>query len=315
MADTFTQQSTFSSDTTAYEMLAYFYLRPQLFFDAVTDVRPTNQSHRGAAVQFNIYTDLAAQTTPLTETADPNAIAASDSTVTLTLVEYGAVIKTTAKLVATSFLDIDADMANLIGYNAGLSVDTLAQTALSGGSNVRYSSTTQARANVTPTDALTSSNVRRAGAELRKANVPTVNGNLYWAFIHPDISYDFRGATGTNTWRDPHTYSAPENIWSGEIGAFEGFRFIETPRGPIFADSGSSPTTTDVYGTIFGGKQALAKAHANSAGYGQFPTLVKGDVVDALKRIQPLGWKWLGAYGRFREESLRRVESGSSIGS
>lgn len=314
MADTYSQTSTFTSDTTAYELLAYFSLRPQLFFDAVADVRPTQQSHKGAAVQFNIYTDLAAQTTALSETADPDSIAASDSNVTLTLLEQGAVIKTTAKLRATSFLDIDADMANLIGYNAGLSLDTLARAVLEAGSNVRYAGSATSRATVTPATTLNAAAVRRARVDLVNASVPPTNGPLYWAFIHPDCAYDLRSETGAAAWRDPHTYSAPELIWSGEVGAFEGFRFIETPRAPVFADSGSSPTTTDVYATLFGGKQALAIAHANSEGYARYPTIVRGPMVDALQRIQPIGWKWLGRYGRFREASLRRVESGSSIG-
>jgi hypothetical protein len=37
-------------------------------------------------------------------------------------------------------------------------------------------------------------------------------------------------------------------------------------------------------------------------------------VVDSLMRFNPIGWYWLGGYGRFREASLRRVESSSSIG-
>ena len=33
-----------------------------------------------------------------------------------------------------------------------------------------------------------------------------------------------------------------------------------------------------------------------------------------LSRFQPVGWYWLGGYARFREASLRRIESASSIG-
>lgn len=318
MSDTYTQQSTLVSDTTAYELMAYFALRPQLMFTAMADVKPTNLSHRGAAVQFYIYTDLAAQTTPLSETADPDSIAISDGTVTLTLAEYGAVIKTTAKLRATSFMDIDTDMANIIGFNAGLSIDTLDRSVLQAGTNVKYSTGTgtapSGRTTVTPTNTLRATDVRRARVDLRNAFVAPVNGSMYWAFIHPDVAFDLQQETGSGAWRTPHEYSAPENIWSGEIGAFQGFRFIETPRSPIFTDGGSSPTTTDVYGTLFGGKQALAEAHANSQGYGQYPTIVRGPMVDALQRITPIGWKHLFQPGRFREAALRRVESSSTIG-
>lgn len=318
MSDTFTQQSTVQSDTTAYEILAFFALRPQLFFDAVCDVKPDHQSHRGAAVQFNIYTDLAAQTSTLSETADPNAIAISDSTVTLTLAEYGAVVKTTAKLRATSFLDIDVDMANIIGFNAGLSIDTLAQAQIQAGTNVRYATGTgtapTARNQVAPNNTLRATDVRRARVDLVDAFVAPTNGSYYWSFAHPDVLIDLTQETGSASWRDPHTYSDPSNIWSGEVGVFERFRFVETPRAPLFADAGSSTTLTDVYGTLFGGKQALACAYADSEGYGRYPTIVRGPVVDALQRIHPIGWKSLIAYGRFREASLRRVESASTVG-
>lgn len=316
MSDTYTQASTFTSDTAAYEALAYFALRPQLYFDAVASVKSEHMTHRGVSVRFNIYTDLAAQTTTLSETADPDAIAASDGTVTVTPLEKGAVIKTTALIRATSYLDIDQDMANLIGFNAGLSLDTLARTAIDAGDNVRYAGNATSRATVDPTDTIASANVQRARVDLVGANVMTTNGSLYWAFIHPDVSYDLQRDTSTGNWLTPHQYSAPENIWSGEIGAFSGFRFVETPRCVVNTDGGSSPTTTDVYGTYFGGAQALACGTNDGGGYtGRYPTFVKGPMVDALQRIQPLGWKWMGAYGRFREASLRRVESSSSIGS
>jgi hypothetical protein len=37
-------------------------------------------------------------------------------------------------------------------------------------------------------------------------------------------------------------------------------------------------------------------------------------VTDNLRRFQGVGWYWLGGYGRFREASLFRQESASSIG-
>jgi hypothetical protein len=62
------------------------------------------------------------------------------------------------------------------------------------------------------------------------------------------------------------------------------------------------------------GRQALAKAHSIVDGNGPVPKIVRGPIVDTLERFQPVGWYWLGGYGRFREASLRRVESSSSIG-
>lgn len=291
----------------------YFALRPELYFDAAADVQSTNQTANGSAVIFTITSDLAVASTALSESVDVNAVALADTQVTLTLAEYGNAVITTALARGTAFIPLDPVVANVVGYNAGVSIDTVARDVLKGGSNVRYAGQALGRTTVIPTDTLTGNNARRATAELRGANVGTFGGN-YVAYIHPDVSYDFRGATGGANWRDPHTYSQPDEIWNGEIGVFEGARFIETPRAPVFADAGSSTTLTDVYRTIWVGRQSLAKAYSHMDGNGPSPRVVPGPVTDKLRRFVPMGWYWLGAYGRFREAAIRAVESASSIG-
>ncbi len=315
MGDTFTAVATLSSDTAAYQMLAYFALRPQLYFDAVVSVKPTNVSHKGTSVQFNIYTDLAAQTSTLSETVDPDSVAVSDSTVVVTPVEKGAVIKTTALLRNRSFLDINADMANIVGYNAGLTCDTLAATAFVAGDNVIYGGGASTRDTTTSAGTMTANLFRRTRATLVGANVMPTSGSYYWAYLNPDVIYDLKVETGENSWKLPHIYSAPEAIWSGEVGVFEGFRVVETPRLTAISNAGSSPTTTDIYQSIFGGFQACAKGHWGSEGYGPLPQIVLGPKVDALQRIQPIGWKHAVEYKVFRQASLRRIETASSIGS
>lgn len=317
MTDAYTVVGSVTTVQTAYDRLAYFALRPQLHFDQVADVKPSRQSMPGSAVKFTTWTDMAVASTALNESVDVDAVALADSQVTLTLVEYGNAAVTTAKLRGTSFLGVDEDAAALIGYNAGLSQDAIAVNVLKAGSNVRYASggatLPTARNTIEPGDTITANDVRRARTDLVAANVMFWPDQLYRAFIHPDVTYDLRRETGAAAWRDPHTYSQPEQIWNGTIGAFEGFSFIETPLAPLFSDAGSSTTLTDVYATIFVGKQALAKAWSSTVS-GPNPKVVRGAVVDKLERFHPIGWYWLGAYGRFREAAIRRVESSSSIG-
>ena len=284
-----------------------------MYFDAVADVKPSNQSMPGATVQFTIQSDLAIASTTLSESVDVSAVAMSDSVVTLTLGEYGNAVITTALRRGTSFVDIDEIAANVVGYNAGISLDTLAVNVLKAGTNVNYQGTVPARNQLTPANTLAAADVRAAVAALRRGNVPTVDG-YYISFIHPDASYDLRGQTGAATWNEPHAYNLPDQIWNGELGSFAGCRFIETPRAPIFADAGSSTTNTDVYRTLFVGRQALAKAYSYVDGNGPLPIVVPGPITDHLRRFVPLGWYWLGAYGIFRQISLLGVETASSIG-
>ena len=302
---------------TAYDRLAYFAYRPELYYDRAVEVKPTRQSMPGATVVFTIQNDLPIASTALNESTDLTPVAMSDSQVSVALAEYGNVTVTTAKLRGEAFVEIDPIQANVVGYNAAVSIDEVAKLIAQAGTTVDYAQGSQtvaptSRASITPLDTFTASNVRLEKARLRRANVPTFGG-AYVAYIHPDVSYDLQGQTGTNTWTDPHTYSQPDEIWQGEIGMFQGVRFIETPRAPWFGNAGSSPTTTSVYGTLFMGRQALCKAHSIVDGNGDNPHIVPGPVTDYLRRFLPLGWYHLVGYGVFRQAALRRVESSSSI--
>ena len=317
-----TQQSSLLTDQVAFDRIAYFALRSELLFDAVADVMPVAQAMPGSSVKFTIFNDLTEKTSTLTEDTDVTPVVMGDSQVEVTLEEYGNAVNTTAKLRGTSFLDVDAAAANLVGYNAGISIDGVIRDVLSAGSNVVYGaggsgSVPSSRTTITATDIIEANDVRKVVAALRKANAVSFNG-MYMGYIHPDVSYDLRKETGVASWRDPHVYSDPANIYNGEVGAFEGVRFIETPRAKIFenASNGSGSTgTVDAYCTHICGRQALAKAHSIVDGNGAFPRVVRGPVVDVLQRFQPVGWYWLGGYARFREASLRRIESASSLGS
>jgi N4-gp56 family major capsid protein len=313
-----TTTASLALDTTAFEATMYHSLRAEYYFPQVATVKATNQTHNGAVVQFNITTDMAAATTPLNESVDVTPVALADGTVDVTCVEYGNAVITTGKLRGVAYMEVDPIAADQIGNNAGLSIDTVARDVLAGGSNVRYSSdgatAPVSRLSVEADDIFVGIDAMRATADLRAANVRPWDVQAYVGYIHPHVSYDLRRVTGTGGWRDPHIYVDSDGIYRGEIGMFESIRFIETPRAPLFADAGSSTTLTDVYATLIVGQQALACAWAMKDGNGPQPRLVRGTTVDVLQRFVPVGWKWLGGFGRFREAAIRRIESASSIG-
>jgi N4-gp56 family major capsid protein len=318
MADAYTTVASVDYVQTAYDQLAYPALRPELFFDQLADVQPTRQSMPGLTVQFTIQNDLAVASSTLNESTDVSAVAISDSTLTVVLAEYGNAVITTARLRAGAFVDIDEIVANVVGFNAGVSMDSVARSVVQAGNNVNYSAgatgiTPASRAALTSSNTLRAYDVRVAVATLRTQNVPPVGG-AYWAVIHPAVSFDLRTETGTDGWIQPHNYSSAENIWNGELGTFNGVRFIETPRAPEFVAGASSTTTShDAFGTLFGGKQAFAKAYSIADGNGEDPHIITGPVTDKLRRFLPVGWYQIAGYSVFRQAALLRVESCSSI--
>lgn len=315
-----TQTSSLNTDQVAFEKLAYFAFRPEMYFDQFADVQSTNATNPGASIKFTVFADLAAATTELGEAEDVTPVAMSDSQVTVTLKEYGNATVTTAKLRASSFLPVDPVAAQAVGYNAGLSIDTIARDVLQAGDNVLYATggavAPTSRTTINADDKLTITDIRKAVAQLRGANVPTINGN-YIGFIHPDVQFDLMSATDAAGWRDAYKYTDATPLINGEIGQIDGVRFIASPRAPLFSNasnnSGASGTI-DSYGTLIMGRQALAKGVSLGGEYGAQPTIVYGEVNDLLKRFRPVGWKHFVGYSVFRQEALRRIESASTIG-
>ncbi len=305
----YTQKSSLTSDQTAFEQLAYFALRKQPLHEDYASVKATRQSHRGSAVQFTIYDNLAQATSALTETSDVSAVAMGDSTVSVSLVEYGNAVVTTAALRGQSFLNVDSDAANVVGFNAADSLDQVVADVLYAGSNVKYVSQSS-RGALVAANKITSSIVREQVAALRSAAAPTFDGGTYIGFIHPDVAYDMIEGTATTDLRSFQIRLDAEGVRKGSIGTFDGVDFIETPRALLVANGGNS--NVDAYGTVIIGQQAIAKGFSTM--FGENPSVVFGPVTDSLRRFQPVGWYAMCGYGRFREASIRRIESASSIG-
>ena len=216
----------------AYDRLLEFALRAEPLIRSVADKTPAQQSIPGSTVVLQKYVDLDAKTSTLTETVDPDAVALSTpNTVTITLNEYGNSVLVTRALELFSLADVDPAIANIIAFNLADSIDQVAMTTLRGGSNVIYGgSTATSTATITAAATLDSADIRKAVAKLRSNKAAYRKGAMYWAGIHPEVSHDLRAETGAAAWRDPHNYQTNENIWAGEIGAYEGAYFVESPR-------------------------------------------------------------------------------------
>ena len=321
MANAFTSTDSGTLGTslvqTAYDRWVRFKLRSTPLLRDIADVQPVQQAMPGSSVVFQMWNDLAPTTAALSETVDPDAVAIPSTTsVTVTLQEYGAAVIETRKLELTSLSDVQEGIADIIAYHMRDSLDKIVAPIITGGTNViranggnlrsnLVAAGAGARASIAAGDTLSSAMIRLATAKLRgNKAVPRV-GDMYMTYLHPDVSHDIRAESGNGAWRPPHEYSGPSSIWSANIGSYEGSLFVESPRMPILTDAGAS--NADVYQAITFGKECLAQA------IGEDVHVVAGPVVDKLGRHRPLGWYGLLGFSRFREESLIRIETASSI--
>jgi len=313
---------------TAYDRALEFALRAQPMYRMIADKRPVQQAMPGSSVVFSLYQDLAQAITPLNELVDPDAIAAGNpTTVSVTLNEYGNAILVSNKLDLFSFTDVTAGLVNQVAWNLVDSVDLLVQNVLATGTQtVRRDGTTGAIGygfGSTPTNPVALTSIGTSGSagnstmssdiarfsvtQLRTNKVHPNKGSYYTAYIHPQASFDLKKETGAGSWRQPHEYSAPGNIWAAEIGEYEGACYIETPRAQnTQSGAGAGASQVRVYNTYYTGQQALAEAVAE-----EFHT-VRGPVVDKLTRFQPLGWYGVAGWSLYRPESLIVAQTSST---
>lgn len=308
MADAFTSTTALADQVkTAYDRNAYFALRSGVVFDQLADVKPGNVTSPGSSVQFLFWTEMTAATTALSETVDVDAVALADTTVSVTPSEYGNAVLITLKVQTDTLLvGFDPDVADLVSYNMVDSIDQIARTTFDASGNVNYVTGTTEVEQVAGS-IITANKVRHLQSKLRANSVMGIAGDLYGGILHPHVAYDLKKETGDAAWLSPHIYVDTQAVYNNEIGTFAGVKFMETPRASLTADGGSS--TVDTYDSYFLGKQAVAKVESIA------PHTVIGPVTDTLLRFRPLGWHAYLGYGQFRQNSMERLISSSSIGS
>ena len=288
MADVFsTTTSGLGSNlvTMAYDKLIELNLRNTPQFRAIADKKVGNPTHDGSSIRFQFHNDIADTTiagATLAETVDPDAVSLpATTTLDVSQQELGRVVLPTRKLSLMTLADVDPWIANAVSFNMAMTLDAGIAGVLDAGTNViRESagalSTTAAKSTVTTTDTLKGRDIRYAVTKLRASNVAT-RGGMYTAYVHPEVSHDLRTETGNNIWRTPNEYQNIQSLYAGEIGAWEGVRFIETPN-MTSTNTGAAQTALATAAAVSGvsGEYTIVAANAAFGGLAEVGDAISG---------------------------------------
>lgn len=192
----------------------------------------------GKTIEFRKYSPLPKATKPLSEGITPDGQELKVSTVSSTVAQYGGWVGIPDMLELTS---IDTNMVQateILGDQAGRTLDTVTREVLNGGTNVMYapvvkdgvSTPVSARSSLTADSKLSVDIILRAAAKLKNNLAKPINGS-YVGIIHPYVAYDLMRS---EEWMDAHKYSAPENLFNGEVGKIGNVRFVESNEAKIF---------------------------------------------------------------------------------
>ena len=238
MSETTNNQTTLSNDMrTYYKDYLCDNANENLVHDQFGQKHPIPKGN-GKTIEFRKYSPLPKATKPLAEGVTPNGQELKVSTVTSTVAQYGGWVGIPDMLELTT---IDTNMVQateILGDQAGRTLDTVTREVLNGGTNVMYApivkngvqTNVNARSSLTGDAKLSVDLILRAAAKLKNNLAKPINGS-YVGIIHPFVAYDLMRS---EEWMDAHKYASPENLFNGEVGKIGNVRFVESNEAKIF---------------------------------------------------------------------------------
>ena len=328
MADVFsTTSSGVGSNlvTLAYDKLIETNLRVLPKFREIADKKVGSLTHNGSSIRFQFNTDISDTTVAgatLAETVDPDSVALpATSYIDIAQLELGRSVLPVKKINLMSIANIDPWVANAIGFNMTKTLDAAVVAKLDAGANIVrvagasatvsnvYESvgTVAAKNTIAPECTIKSAAIRTAVTKMRAQGVQYKSAGMYVSYIHPEVSADLRTETGNNVWRTPHDYQNAAPLYGGELGSWEGVRFIETANATNSQSGNTSGgLVTRVYNTYVTGAQALAEAVWKE------PGMEVGVIQDRFNRFSPAGWYGIINWALYRTPALVRIETAAS---
>lgn len=269
--------------------------------------------NRGENYFWNIYSDVATQGRRLSETQPMPETNYTVGQASLTVFELGNSVPYTGKLTALAKHDVMAittkalknDARKAFDIEAWLEFDdTLlrASPANSGASTTQVTLAEDGSADTTNAVALGTGHIKAIVDEMQERNIPGYVDDDYCCITHPTTLRPFKNELET---LHQYTELGLNKIFSGEIGRYEGTRFIQQnfiPKGGA-ADS----TTFDPYTKTADAWNGAASSWAFFFGADTvneamvIPEEIRAKLPGDYGRSGGIAWYYLGGFGLFHE--------------
>lgn len=265
-------------------------------------VRDLPKNAGTSTIKFRRYGNLSAATTPLTEGVTPAGSDLSVTDITAVVAQYGD-FTTVSDVVDYSSQDmVLMEAAEILGDQAGDTLDQLTRDVLAAGTSASYSGTSNTQNDhVAAGDVIDKADITAAVTTLKLNNAKKVTRMIdpstgyatspvnasFIGICHPNISNTLRTLTG---WVSVEQYPSQKTVLPGEIGAIEEVRFIETTNAKVFTAGGTGGI--DVYGTLILGMNAYGISRISGEAMKNIvKPLGSAGSADPLDQRATSGWK------------------------
>lgn len=285
----------------------------------------------GNQIKFRRYSQLAAASTPLTEGVTPSGSSLAVTDITATLAQYGDFITLSDMVSMTNQDAVVTEATDVLGDQAGTTIDLARRDVLIAGTNVAYSGTATSR--VTTAVKIAAADLDKVIRFLKGQNAKFIKEGLsssdnvgtgavrkaFVGIVHPDVEYDLEGITG---YRAVSDYGSMDGVMEDEIGAYKNIRFITSTNAKIYAGGGASGTTVyknnganfDVYPCMFFADNAYGVVPLSGKAMQTYvKALGSAGTADALDQRSTVGWKATTTTAILNDAWMIRLEVAASL--
>jgi N4-gp56 family major capsid protein len=288
-------------------------LLPELFFMKYGE-KKNIPKQSGAVTSFRRLNSLAVSTSAITEGVTPDGVNLDITKVSATVSQYGNWTKISDFINMVGLDPLLTEASELMGENAGESMDIIVRDIIAAGTNVLYANGKASRVTVAAADKISALDILKLRRTLKRNKVKPISlpggGKGFLAFIHTDVATDLMQ---TQEWKDQNTYVDTKGREDGVLGKMYGIYFLEADNAPKFAGAGA--TGADVYGTIVIGKGAYGVPDVQGSSKPEIIVHKAGSAGtgDPLNQFNTVAWKSAFTAVRLQELAILRYESGATV--
>jgi len=255
-----------------------------------------------STAKFRRYGNLTAATTALTEGVTPDGSALSVTDITAAALQYGDFITISDVVDYESADPVLMEAAEILGDQAGDTIDQLTRDVLNAGTSVSYAGTANTQnSHVAAGDVVTTANIIAAVTTLKNNNARKVTKMIepstgyatapvaasYIGIVHPNISTTLKAMTG---FTKVENYSSQMGVLPGEIGKYDEVRFVESTNAKVFTAAGTS--SIDLYSVLILGANAYGTTRVSGEAMKNIvKPLGSAGSADPLDQRATSGWK------------------------
>jgi N4-gp56 family major capsid protein len=307
-------------NTEFYSRTLLYRAVPAFIHTQFAQVRDIPRNGGTNVIKFRRYGNLVAATTPLTEGVTPVGTALSITDITATVQQYGDFVTLTDRVSYETKDPILTETAEILGDQAGDTLDQLTRDVLAAGTVVQYASTATARNEVTAAMKLTAPAVRLAVRTLKNAKARRITRMInastgiatepvnaaYVGIVHPNTTFDLKSDAA---FVPVEKYSSTTTVMPNEVGKVDEVRFLETTHAKVFAGAGA--TGVDVYATLIMGMDAYGITRISGESMRNIvKPLGSAGSADPLDQRTTSGWKATFVAKILNDAFMVRIEHG-----